>query len=346
MRKLLLPLFIVLIAITLTACNDDTGSNEDKVKPFIGGTRGISMEFVEGAPPQSILDAGQTTFSIQTRLTNEGEQNIEMDGDVNYLEVSVEGIVPQQFGLPADDDLKLELQDDLQGGKKYPDGTVNPGSSTILSWDGLSYPSDLQGNDEKSFLVNLCYDYMTKSTSRICLSDDSSSALFDKQSKDICDITAPKTTYNSGGPVHVQNVRQNTAGGNKVSVMFDVVHVGNGAVYEFGEAECDPSLNNRKNKGKVDVTASLPESTPASISCGRSWENDGSNEVSGAITLLGSESDDEDGGRQSTTVNCIIESDAGGTVVYDESLSIDLKYRYSQNERKTITIKDVGSSDE
>ncbi|MGM5481045.1 MAG: hypothetical protein ACQESE_01400 [Nanobdellota archaeon] len=347
MKKLLLPLLFIVIAIALTACsNSGENTSEGTIKPFIGGTRGVSMEFIPGAPPESVLDAGQTTFSIQTRLTNEGEQDIKMDGEVDYLEVSLEGIIPQQFGLPAGEDLTRSLEDNLQGGKKYPDGTVNPGTSTILSWDGLIYPSDLQGSDQKSFLVNLCYDYKTKSSTRICLSDDSSSALFDQQSKDICDITAPKTTYNSGAPVHVQNVRQNTAGGNKVSVMFDVVHVGSGAVYKYGEAECDPSIENRQNKGKIDVIVSLPETTPASISCGRSWEGDESQEVSGTVTLLGSQSDSEDGGRSSTTVNCVIESTAEGTIVYDETMSIDLKYRYSQNERKSITIKDVGSSAE
>ncbi|MFW6378474.1 MAG: hypothetical protein ACOCZV_00460 [Nanoarchaeota archaeon] len=346
MRKALLAILVIVVALGLTACNggDDDGS-QSGAKPFIGGTKGISLEFVSGAPPDTILDAGQTTFSIQTRLTNEGEQDIKPGSDIGYLELSLEGIIPQQFGLSPGDNLQRELQDDLRGGQKYPDGSVNPGTSTILSWDGLVYPSDIEGSEEKSFLINLCYDYKTKSSSKICLSDDSSSALFDEQSKDICDITAPKSTHNSGGPVHVENIRQNTAGGSKVSLMFDVVHVGSGAVYRFGQGECDPSLSNRNHKGKVDVTLSLPNTTPATISCGNSWQGDGTSEVSGEVTLLGSQdSSENDSGRQSTTVNCILESDAGGTVVYDETLSIDLKYRYSQNQRKTITIKDVGSS--
>ncbi|MGM5479929.1 MAG: hypothetical protein ACQESC_00545 [Nanobdellota archaeon] len=344
-KKIALLGLLIIVSISLTACGGSQDSNTGSTKPFVGGSQGVSMEFVQGAPPENILDNGQMPFSIQLRLTNEGEQSLTMDGDYNYLEVSLEGIVPQQFGLDEDANLTRELEDNLKAAYKYPDGSVSPGTSTILSWNGLSYPSDLQGNDEKSFLVNLCYDYRTKSTTKVCLSDDSSSALFDQQSKEICDISKPKTTYNSGGPLHVENLRQNTAGENKVSVMFDVVHVGQGAVYEFGEAECDSSLSNRNKKGKVHLTASLPDGTPATINCGDSWEGADSSTTTGDITLLGAQGSGDESGSAKTTVNCILESNAGGTVIYDEALSIDLEYRYSKNLRKTVTIKNIGDSD-
>ena len=81
----------------------------------------------------------------------------------------------------------------------------------------MSYLPDLQGTDEMLIRAELCYEYMTKSTTQICLKDQVLDNIYNDK---ICTLQGEKIPRNSGAPIHVTSVREIPHGKNNVQVTF------------------------------------------------------------------------------------------------------------------------------
>ncbi|MCA9477647.1 MAG: hypothetical protein KC535_00690 [Nanoarchaeota archaeon] len=329
MKKVLL-ISLVLLSTFLAACSGGSPTGPS-FNPYIGGTEGVRMEFIEGQPPQeegAILDNGKSSFAIGLQLTNVGEYDI----DAGDLELELRGILPEQFGI-SNSDLVKELEDPLPGAKKNIDGSIIPGQFSAVSFDGLSYQPDARGDIPKTFQVNLCYDYKTYSSTAVCIADDVTNALTDVEDKEICQINGVKSVKSSGGPVQVTDLKQLPQGGNKISVIFTVSHVGTGNIYKVNSpVGCDDNLANT-DRNKVDISVSLPGTSSASVTC-QGFDTSGDT-ATGEITLW-------EGNPR--TVTCTIEGNSGADIIYEDLLDVELSYMYGQTSSVTALIKDIGTA--
>lgn len=330
MKKFLL---IVLVAMTLalSACGQET-PNGPVFAPFIGGTQAIEMEEVPGMPPSevgAILDNGNSPFGIQLRLNNVGEYDIDTNaGDELFLELS--GISPSHFGI-TESDLTQELDAPLPGARKIIGGNIQPGQSTVLTFEGLSYEADAMGDTPITYNLNLCYDYETRSTTQICMVGDVTGALVNEKQQEICKVNEQKKPFNSAGPVQVIEVNQIPQGGSKVTVIIKIGHVGTGEIFKAGSDNgCSYALQN-PDRNKVDVRVYLPDQSDANIQCA-GFTSTG-HEATGEVTLFEG---------TPRTVTCNVESTGGSKTYYQDLLGVDMRYRYGETLQNTITITDVG----
>ena len=337
MKKITI-LSIILLSLVLAACSS-SGNEGPTFRPYVGGTEGVRMEFIEGLPPSqegSILDAGRSEFGVGVKLTNAGEADI-APGD---LTLELRGVLPAQYGK-TNADFMLDLDEELPGATKAFDGTVIEGLFTTMTFEGLSYQPDARGDVANVNLqIAACYEYKTESTTPVCISGDTTAATTDPDDREICAISGIKNTQNSGGPVQITDFKQLPQGKNKVSIVFTITHVGQGDVYRMDtvgtDAACDDSLGN-PDRNVVKVAVSLSDESAAAgtqVDCTGGFIGIGK-ETIGDITLF-------EGNPR--TITCTIQTDPS-TNIYEDLLNIDLSYSYGQEMEKGIVIKDAGTEE-
>ena len=329
MKRIIFAMLVSILFI-FGACGGNTDVGTPNYAPYVGGNDGITFKFAQGMPsdiPGAIGDNGNE-FAIGVEITNSGEYDINAETEDDFLQVELKGIKAEYFGVQKED-LVLELTEDLLGSKKNIDGSILKGDFTTLIFEDLSYKADIQGDLPITFMVDLCYDYGTKSSTRVCVADNVNEAL----TNDICEISATQTTMNSAGPVQITNLRQGPMGGSKISVVFDVVRIGTGDLFLYeGTNQCDYDSKNT-DKDKVKIVVSLPDQSTADLECsGFEMGEDGLENVMNVY---------RDG---PTTVNCKITGEEGDEGIYLETLSVDLFYRYNEQISKSVVVKDTGTA--
>ena len=335
---LLLLLCTVLI---LTGCGgSESQPTGPTYKPFVGGTDGVILEFVPQMPPTTpgaILDGGRSSFSIGIKVTNKGEHDLE-PGD---FVLSLDGIQPATYGVTYAD-LVQPLTDSIQGSKKLLTGETVQGQFSQIIFEGFSYLDYSYGDWPQNFNARACYKYQTKSSTPICIANDVTSVLMDTSSP-ICRIDGQKTSHNSGGPVQITNVRQMPQGSNRISLMFDVVHRGNGHIFAptSSPTNCQTSLQNpHRDKVLVDVYLSDQTASTTQLICTGGFTGPltpmQATPLTAELMLY-----------QGTprTVTCTIQettpSDVQQVLVTDV-LFIDLKYNYGQTLPGGFVVKGLG----
>jgi len=346
MIKKILLITLIALTIILAGCSGNNATVGPSFNPFIGGTDALKFEFVPGLPPTqegAILDNGKSQFSVGLKVTNAGEFDLEP----NQLRLDLRGILPEQFGINWADTTDV-LIDPLNGAKKGLDGSILDGQFTTMSFEGLSYLPDARGDIPKTFRVDACYFYKTSSTTPICVANDVTGSLVDTNNDPVCEINSPKTTKTSSGPVQITNFKQMPQGSNKVSIMFDIVHQGQGHIYTStanpgpsGPSNCDTSQLN-PDRNHVWVSVYLPDQSAPTINlkCMGAFTNPSSatesNPVEGDVVLYEG---------QPRTITCSIEeTTTGQDVLYEDLLNIDLYYNYGDSFDQTVVIKDMGSA--
>ncbi len=80
----------------MTGCQTTT-TTTTSVTPFIGGSSGLKLSFVESAPPDQVYDMGNSAFAIGLKIDNVGEYSLEPNE--GYVEIIV--INPHDFNKGA-----------------------------------------------------------------------------------------------------------------------------------------------------------------------------------------------------------------------------------------------------
>ncbi len=333
MNKKILLLLLVMSMFILAACSSNGQPTGPSFNPFLGGTDSLVSSYIPGQPPKeegAILNRGRTPFSIGLEISNKGEYDIDPSaGDL--IDVRVKGLQPTQFGVTSSD-LEQQVTAPLRGASRSFDGTRIEGELTLVSFDNLNYMPPSQGDIPRSFVTQVCFDYATLSTSAICLADDVTGSITSQSAREICTISGAKQTRNSAGPLHVVNMRQQASGGNRVNVMFDVTHVGQGEIYRYrgnNANPCDDAIANPE-KHEVYVEVSLPAGSTANIEC--SGLTSTGLMASGHIRMFS----------RDRSVTCTIEDTSGQAgLIYEDMLQVDLYYRYLLRYPNHIIIKDA-----
>lgn len=326
MRRIILTILALLLIVIATGCEQQSGNNVGPSStPFIGGVEGLVMEFVQGNPPDYVFDNGNFPFYVSIRVDNLGEHDVV--ANEGYLEIT--GINAKDFNLGSQAELRQNIPQTIKGVVKNFQGTVIVGDTSILEFGEMNYLPNIRGNfDGPRIRANLCYNYETEATTYICLKRD---LLTNIDTKEICDLSGLKPVFNSGAPIQITEVQEDPLGSDKIQLVFTVEHVGtpNDRFYKL-DTECDDRQTNRdKDLVWFEVVSDINGAT-ASCTGMREFNADKSG---GYVELYNGEP------RQ---VICQFDmSNVDG--IYEELVTVRLKYRYSQFIEKTILVKDVST---
>jgi len=307
MKRILL--FSMLCLLVLAACKEgDKTGVVDKVNPFIGGTEGISFDFLNLR--NSVFDGNNDPFDIVIKLENKGEFTIPKQN----MRVSVAGINPAEFGK-VDEALALSPDDDSLGVRKDTQSNVLKSPPVTVEFAGLSYLGKVVGASQQFPLaVDVCHLYGTTAASYLCILSD----ILTTKNNAVCKIQESKKVSNSGAPVQVQNVQEFERGRDKIGFTFEIKHAGSGAVYEQN-TKC---VNERfKNKVWVSVDTKIP-----GLTCTSLGHKEGTS-VDGMVVLL-------DGTK---TLSCTQQVSQRSD--FEQPITFKLLYDYNMQKRADIIVK-------
>src|SRR3989338_10651142 len=189
--------------------------------PYLGGSSGLTINFEEGSPPPEVTDTESFGFNAIIRLKNDGEHKIEKDN----VKVNLVGFDPADFGQTFDELKDAEPQDDLDARKRDAEGNIVDGTTTYVTFPksgGDFIPTKFPGNTPFKFRADVCYNYETLATSKLCILKDMINIRDDSICRPSGTGTAGRTIYSSSGPVQVTNFRQSVIGKDRISFSFDV----------------------------------------------------------------------------------------------------------------------------
>ena len=323
--------FLVILlfsVVLLSGCGGGEDPGIDATTPFIGGKNGLSASFITGS------------FGITLQLKNLGEAPVLPERA--YVEIL--GINPIDFGVPSQEYLIRNFPNRLQGARKNFDGSVIDGGQALVELpfgpdteiDTFQYVPDLHGNTPVTIRADICYDYLTKTSTKVCIKRN----LLETGRAELCAISGEKTPFNSGAPIHITQFREDPIASDKIQVNFVIEHVGdtNDAFFNVDAAEgaCDDTITN-PDRYVVKVIPKTRIGTAVPECSGLEDTFTTADGITGGYVHL------FDGAPR--PVVCTI--DVGEIdSTFEHLFEVDLEYKYLQSIQKTMLIKDVGLTDE
>ena len=309
MKKRLLLLLIGLV-IFLVGCVQDDG---DVVSgAFVGGTDGLEIRFASGEPPDRVFDDNEEDFDITIEIENVGEFDIPS----NKIIATLSGIDTKDFGINNPNQV---LPFPLDGKGEFNDNVIQGDENEIIFQDAR-YKHDLVADFETKIRADICYEYQTKATTKVCLKRDAT----DRDEDDICQINSDNVNVeNSGAPVQIKDVRTRSSGTNEVQLTFVVEDKAAGVVHPPGTftSKCVRD-EDEEDKLRVEV---FTGSGRHNIKC--SQFGDGS---SGIVKLTNNE----------RPVRCRVSTLSAPESALEEPINIIASYSYRNAISKSLIIED------
>ena len=277
---------------------------------FIGGSDGLSLEFMEGAPPAEVYDAN-FPFSVNVKVENIGEWDVAKED----ISVKITGIDPADFGSP---ELLKQPLDDLNGAQKDPQGNIIQGTISNLDFSGFQYEGTVSGSVQFNIRAETCYEYGTRAQSQVCIKKD---FLGTTGEAGLCEASEAKPADNSGAPVQVEKLTESVMARNKISFLFDIAHIGTGTIHEMGTS-CNTTMV-KKNRVWVNVT----DPALGIIEC--SGLDAGSTATEGFVTLY----------NDMRSIRCTLTIDDANLDDYVKVINMELKYGYKEHTDTPLVVK-------
>ena len=253
MEKLLFLVWIPLLLVV--GCQNQGTEQPDSRRSFVGGDSGLSMEFIENAPPKEIFDGGQFPFQVFILYENVGEANIEK----GKLRLTLTGIYHGDFGVDKTEDFKAFNQVQIRGVIKDPEGNKIRGGVHQQKFPVkkavFNFTPVITGTHEYPIRIDACYEYGTIAVSSICLREN-----VGQPDAGVCRITGSKEFSNSGAPVRVSSVEEAIGGVNSILINFRVKKSGSGEIF-MRELEGGPNCSSgydKRNRVHVTVNTGTP----------------------------------------------------------------------------------------
>ena len=302
---------LVLFSITLLlfGCGEkDETSNTQS--PFVGGTNGLLVTFMENYPPPEVFDGGQDPFDIVLRLNNEGEFDI----PASQLRVRISGIQSTMFGK-VDGQLNQVFPTEIKGKYKDFEGNIIEGAEETIEFTDLNHGSSLAGTISYTIWADICYLYGGTATTKLCFMKD-----LRDTGDERCAVTGPKQVDNSGGPLQVTSFNQNVMGTDKIGFTFKIEKRGNGEVYKDTLADCNNDEYEDRNKVWVEV-----ETEQAGLIC--RGLRDGTDSTKGYARLTS----------QGALISC--DQPANVATDFEAPVNIVFKYKYGEDVNSGLLVK-------
>ena len=313
------------IAAGCTADGSDTRNNGYNLDSFRGGDVGLEFLFDERMPPERIKDNGIGTFSIMVVAQNQGEYDVPAES----VHVALTGF--DLAGLNVQDSSQT-ISAQINGFKKQGTREI-PGGRQQVTFTNLKYLESLvSGTYDLDVTANVCYPYQTTSRIVSCVSGNTILGFDDEYEN--CEIDNENVDFaNSGGPVHIENVRQYSNGESSIQIQFDIVHKsptdGFGRVYSSGSVdnECNIVGNSPESVEAISQRDKVTYTVETGIT---GLDCEGTGTASNEVTLSG----------DSYTVTCIQDT-AGQGDAYEKLATITLDYDYLDRVSKTVIVEHV-----
>lgn len=314
MEKMTVMIGLAIAMMLLAGCDGKTKAGT--TDPFLGGTNGILLAFMDDAPPGEVFDGGDFPFSIVVTLKNDGEWEVPAEKGT----LSISGINPAEFGV-TDAGLVKKIPESLEASSKDAEGNVIPGTVLLVEFPEMVYAGTLVGNRIFPVRANLCYEYGTRATSSLCVRAN----LRDTSDSPVCTVNEDKTVYSSGAPVVITTFQEAVSGASSVRFTFTISHKNNGNIYKLGSG-CDGSVYANRNKIHVTVDSGLEGLKCSGLS--------GGDDTSGYVTL----STEDRAGERVITCTQTIDSQTD----FDQPVNIELTYDYKDHIDTELLVKHAG----
>lgn len=305
MKKEIFILFTLLLL--LVGCENTQTTQQ--TTPFIEGTTGLLISFLEDAPPGEIYDGGVFPFEVVVKLKNDGEWDV----PASDVEVRISGVDPAEFGL-QDSDLVKHPEEDLTRTYKDAEGNLIDGMTTYVSFPGFNYMDKISGNIELPLMADVCYKYGTNVVSKLCVKRD----LTDTSEDSVCQTTGDREVFSSRGPLQVTSLKESVRGGDLIGFAFKIEHKGNGGIFQQN-SNCDTIGITYENKIWVDVDTGMQGTKCTGLQ--------GGTDTTGYVTMYSGE----------RTITCVQPADSATD--YEKVMNIQLVYDYKEDMRTELLVK-------
>jgi len=340
MFKKFFSLFLVAIllfsALFIAGCGP-RNSRSNEIGGFIGGTTGLQMGIVEGAPPSTILDASANPFSVIMALQNLGEADVGPGTDNPLIIAKITGIDYANFGLTSAQAIQA-VDQNLDSTKRNYDGSEIPGAITYVNFDNLVYKPDVYSDIFLTIRAEICYDYESYATTTFCMKNNLFNSWDDNS---ICAVRESKPVGNSGGPLHVTRVEEAPVNNNTIRLNFYIEHVGRGAFFQRSSysslsdlclfSDANPDIN------KVEVFVEPVQDNSYCLDCPRLSTNLAGGGASGVVTLFRG---------APLAIMCSLSRTSPTSIrAYKDIINIRMRYRYGEYIELPIRIQSDVFSD-
>lgn len=312
MKKTIVMMFALLL---LAACGTDN-TNALGTTPFIGGTQGIKMEFVDNFPPPRVSDGGEEQFDMIIRLTNKGESDVAPED----VKVRLSGFSPHLFDVTASD-LAKNSPELIERNIKNPDGSTIQSLPVEVEFGPFRYLQRVQGTQTFPVRAQICYTYNTFVASTVCVKEDFRN---DNQG-DICRVASARTAFNSAAPIQVTEIRQSAARQDTTRLVFTVTNRDQGDVYRR-DSQCE-SEGRLEDRVYVKLTG-LSADQGEVVNC-RSLRTDAGSGGSEGYVILNNEGRAE--------VSCDVSFNERTPRI--QPFGLELSYKYSENIQRNIVVE-------
>ena len=314
---------IVCLTLLLVACENNTEQKVSRQSPFLGGTQGVTIYFVENSPPREVYDGGNSPFNMVLKLKNNGEYFIPRDS----VSIKLSGFAPEAFGFTPDE-MKVNPQEDLIATTIDSQGTRIEGNEVYVEFQNANHEQSITGATftYPTIKADVCYQYGTVAQSILCSRED----LVQPQGEGVCSLSEDKIVFNSAAPVQVTRLRQNPLARDKIGFQFDVQHLGvdaSGKVFELGTA-CEETFRTYEDKVIVRVNTKRPGLYCSGLVGTGTTTTTGT--VEGSINLYGGKK----------TVQCTQGIENPGD--FEFPITIELEYDYQNTVKTSLVVKHAG----
>lgn len=303
--------FLLILTIFLYSCEEQT-STTGKETPFIGGQSGLSIQFLDDAPPSEVFDRGQFPFNIELKLLNNGEADIKKE-DVS---IKISGLNPSDFGKTESFFIKQGIDEDILAMYKDFEGNIIKSSDVIVTFSNLNFKDNLAGNFKTKVRADVCYTYNTQALTTGCIKPNP----IRETPNDICKVQEKKTIYNSAAPIQIESFEELPSGTDKVRYIFKIKHVDNGKVYS-PNSKCPES---REYSNKLYFKLWFPGETTIDFTCAGLETGQGKE---GYVILRDGEA----------TIRCTQVQTSN--IVFNQRMQIQLEYDYQESIDKELLVK-------
>ncbi|MFH1181838.1 MAG: hypothetical protein V1702_02675 [Candidatus Woesearchaeota archaeon] len=265
MKNSILIAAVVILVLFLAGCQTSTTSSSST--PFIGGTNGLLISFLDNSPPPQVSDGATFPFNIIVLLENAGEYDI----PAGQASVTISGLYPGDFGVSSAQ-LTATSIEAISGAKKDPAGNTIQGGTIQIQIPPTPYQLNFQrvlttGNLVLPIQTNVCYAYSTRASGRYCLRSNPSST-----AQGVCEPSGSKEIFSSASPIQVDSLVESYAGSGAVNLNFRISKKGNGNVFRPNSPSTPvcgqtTATNLLTNQNVVGVTVDVPGAGAGSVTC-------------------------------------------------------------------------------
>ncbi len=306
-KKILILAFMMMLLIACKKTDDKSSSTA----PFIGGSQGVELSFLDNSPPKEVFDGGEFLFDAVVKLKNNGEWFIEKEN----IKIIIDGVRPEEFKKTTAEFTK-QPDDDLSEKQKNADGSIIESNPVFVEFKNFNHEALIVGASQPFPLrASACYSYGTVANTLLCARKDIMSA---KQG--ICNVNEAKTIFNSGAPVQFAELKESKRATNKIGFAFKVVHAGTGNLFK-PENDCDFS-----SRTSMDIVHLTVDTGMNRLSCSGLSKTTGT-ALEGDVVLYGGEK----------VISCVQELSSPAD--YEFPLILEAEYTYSNDISTTLTVK-------